>query len=69
MEVFGSCAHCAHNIYSPQESGLGPCGAEAGAAAAADVGAAVAAAGCHSRILGDKRSGRRLHSLTWDLCL
>lgn len=66
VEFFGSCAHCAHSIYSPLENGPGSCGA--GAVAAAAVGGA-AAADCHSRILRDNRSERCLHSRTLDLCL
>lgn len=65
VEVFGSCAHCAHSIYSPQESGPGPSWA-----GAADAAGAAGAAGCHSRTLtGGNKTGRRPRSQTWGLCL
>lgn len=57
VEVFGSCVHCAHSIYSPRESGLGP--SWAGAADAVD------AAGCHSKVQRGNNTGQRLHSRTW----
>lgn len=54
VQVFGSCAHCGHSIYNPQESGLGP----------SWVGAADAA-GCHSKVQMGNNTGQRLHSRTW----
>lgn len=69
VEVFGSYVHCAHSIYSPQESGPGPSWA-AGAAAAAAAGVVavavvVGAAGCHSKVQRRSNTGQRRHSQTW----